>query len=38
LGLPNVFILAGLAFIVLTEPELPPLLLGEEFVEFLSCV
>lgn len=36
LGLPNVVALAGLAFTVLTEPELPPLLLGDEFVEFLS--
>lgn len=39
LDLPRVAVFAGLAFVVLTDPELPPLLLGDEFAEFLPfCV
>lgn len=34
--LPDVF--AGLGLAVLTDPELPPLLLGDELVEFLPLV
>lgn len=36
---PRVAVFAGLAFVVRTEPELPPLRLGDEFAEFFPfCV
>lgn len=30
-------VLAGLAVVALTEPELPPLRLGDELIEFCFC-